>query len=420
MTNSQTYRNAGQLLVSRRAFLYGAAATGAAAAVGMGLAGCSAISGGDEDVPTLEVPESSLITQNDLQVLESANEKVQLIGNFDIPYGTLLWADDNDVVACLLPTETGSPLAQIGLLFPGSGSLDTVIGQAIGAAEHFEIYDVRASSGGLIWTEANVLKGTWRVYTARLAGGGIDGNIAMVDEGDSSFETPMLAVAANRAFWQVMPKASGNAGQSSKLMSAPFGQESATTLFESARRMATPPYSSGDSITITPRLDMGTPYYQLTNIDVMSGAVNDTLTLPSGMKPLQAAYGRNGFMFSFADIYNYGGGISNLGTYTPARPSAQGDYSSVKWFGFARTPSAAPAWCNDLLIVKSSYSVCGIDLNEGTYFAIEVDNGADNYGDYLATSGSRPTFVTFANIDHKPVAAPAVRACRVKIWTTIA
>ena len=157
-------------------------------------------------------------------------------------------------------------------------------------------------------------------------------------------------------------------------------------------------------------------YYQLTNIDAKSGAITDQLTLPHAMAPLEAGYGTNGFMFSFPDIYDYGGAISNLGTYTPLAKPSDGNYDAAQWFGFARTPTAAPAWCDDLLIVKSSYSVCGVDLASGKYFALDVDDGADTYGDYLATSGQHPTFVTYANIDHTPVEGKATHACRVKVW----
>ncbi|MBQ9043759.1 MAG: twin-arginine translocation signal domain-containing protein [Eggerthellaceae bacterium] len=407
------------MLVSRRAFLYGTAAAGAMAAVGLGLSGCGAITGGSDEVTYLEVPESSLVTLNDFEALDSPEGKIQLVGSFDIPYGTLVWANDDEVAACLLPTSSGSPLTQVGLLFFSSGSLNVVLDRAVGAAEHFEVYDVRATVNGLVWTEANVLQGIWRVYTARIANGGIEGAPVLVEEGDATYDTPMLAVSSKLAFWQVVPKAPNDAGLPSRLMAAAFGIDKTECVYENARRMGTPPYSDVDSITIAPRLDMSTVYYQLTNIDAQSGKVTDSLTLPGGMSPLETGYGKTGFMLSFADIYNYGDGISNLGTYTPVRKPSDGNYSNVKWFGFARTPTAAPAWCGNLLVVKSSYSVCGVDLEAGTYFAIDVDNGADDYGEYLASSGTHGNFVTYANIDHHPIGADAVHACRVKIWNVL-
>ena len=408
-----------QLLVSRRAFLFGTAAAGAAAAVGLGLAGCGSAAPDSGAVSYLKVPETSLVTMNDFEALDSYDDKIRLVEAYEIPYGTILWANDENVVACLLPTSSGSPLAQIGLLFLGSGSLDTVVSSAVGALEHYEIYDARATSSGIIWTEANILRGTWRIYTARLSGGVIDGGPVLVDEGDAAYETPMLAVSDTCAFWQVVPKAPNDAGLPSRLMRAEFGRINPFCVYENVRRMGTPPYSSGEAVTIAPRLDESTTYYRLTNINAAKGDVKDTMTLPGGMKPLEAGYGKTGFMFSFANIYDYGEGISNLGTYVPMRLPADGDYSSVPWFGFARTPTAPPAWCNDLLIVKSSYSVCGVNFDEGTYFAIDVDDGAEDFGDYLATSGIRKSFVTYTNIDHQPIGGESKHCCRVKVWTTV-
>lgn len=372
-------------------------------------------SGNDGSVPYLHVPESALTTLADFEALEDSAGQVQLLGDFDIPYGTLVWANDDDIAACLLPTESGSPLAQIGLLYLGSGMLDTVQEQAIGKADSFEIYDVRANSSGIVWTEANIMEGAWKIFAAPLTNGNI-GSARQVDEGGGDYETPTLGVAGNRAFWQVIPKSTENPELTSKLMAAPFSAGGATCVFESPRRSGTPVYSTANSVVIAPRADTAGVYYQLLKIDAGSGDVADTLTLPQGMKPLEAGYGNNGFMFSFPDIYDYGDGISNLGTYTPLSPIGNGDYSDAQWFGFARAPSAAPAWANDLLIVKSTYSVCGVDLAAGTYFAIDVENGADTYGEYLASSGANSTFVTYTNIDHKPIGEEKIHACRVKVY----
>lgn len=408
----------GETLVSRRRFLYGAIGAGALAAVGIGAAAIGAESGGsDSDVDYLDVPESALITLNDMEALDGPDDQIQLIGDFDIPYGTLVWANDDEVAACLLPTETGSPLAQIGLLYLGSGLCDTVLERAIGTASGYEIYDVRATAYGVIWTEANILQGVWRIYAAPLSEG-VMGDTVLLDEGDDRFDTPTLAVSGKRAFWQVVPKPDFSTDHPSRLMGATFGRDEKTCVFESERRMCTPPYSANGSIVICPRADVSGVYYQLTNINADTGEVTDSLTLPSAITPLEAGYGRNGFMFSFADIYDYEGAIANLGTYTPMTAPAEGNYDDLDWFDFARTPTAAPAWCGDLLIVKSSYSVCGVDLKAKTYFAIDVEDGSDTYGEYLASSGTHDAFVTYTNVDHTPIGGEKIHACRVKVWTT--
>ena len=388
----------------------------------MAAAGVGAVALGsrsdDNEITYLNAPEESLTTLSDLEALDSGEEKVALVGEFDLPYGTLVWANDDSYAACLLPTETGKPLTQIGLLALGSGELLTVLEEAVGAKEGFEIYDVRATSTGAVWTEADVLEGTWRIYSARLSNGALV-NPVKVDEGDSTYDTPTIAAVGDKAFWQVLPKLPNDQGLTSRLMKASLGAPVGATAFENARRMGTPVYAAEDSVVITPRVDSSSVYYQLTKIEASSSDVADTLTLPGAMYPLEAGYGKNGFMFSFADIYNYGGAIKNLGTYTPMEKPVNGDYDNAKWFGFARTPTAAPAWCKDLLIVKSSYSVCGVDLKAGEYFALDVENGADSYGEYLASSGTHDYFVTFTNIDYSPVGSDPIKTCRVKVWTAL-
>ena len=414
---SATDRKNEQVLVSRRRFLYGAIGVGAVAVAGAGAAVLGSRSN-DDEITYLEAPESALTPLTDLQALDSAEGKVSQIGEYDLPYGTLLWANDDRVAACLLPTETGKPLTQIGILALGSGTLTTVLEEAVGSKEGFEVYDVRATSTGAVWTEADVLEGTWRIYSARLANGSLVNPIKL-EEGDSTYDTPTIAAVGDKAFWQVLPKLPNDQGLPSRLMKATIGAPTSTTVLENARRMGTPLYAAEDSVVITPRVDASSVYYQLTNVMASSGEISDTLTLPGAMHPLEAGYGRNGFMFSFDDIYNYGGAIKNMGTYTPMENTQGGNYDAAKWFGFARTPTAAPAWCKDLFIVKSSYSVCGVDLKAGEYFALDVDNGADSYGEYLATTGTHDSFVTYTNIDYSPVGSDPVKTCRVKVWAAL-
>ena len=272
---------------------------------------------GDARITYLDAPDDALTTLTDLKCSTPprqgfANRRIRP------PYGSLVWANDDQVAACLLPTETGKPLTQIGILSLGSGALTTVLEEAVGSKEGFEVYDVRATSKGAIWTEADVLEGTWRVYSALLSNGTLV-NPVKLEEGDATYETPTIGAVGDKALWQVLPKLPNDQGLTSRLMKATIGTPSATTVLENARRMGTPLYAAEDSVVITPRVDSSSIYYQLSNVKVSSGEVDDTLTLPASMYPLEAGYGRNGFMFSFADIYNYGGAIANLGTYTPMK-----------------------------------------------------------------------------------------------------
>ena len=403
------------ILVSRRKFLYGAVGVGVAAAAIGGGAYAISRSNDSGDVEYLEVPEEAVTTQETLTAVEDYTERLSQIGEYDLPYGTLVWANSDEVAACLLPTELGSPLTQIGVLLLGSGLMETVLEDAVGTDEHFEVYDVRATENGMVWTEANILAGTWRIYTAKL--NGVDmGEPVLADEGGSDYDTPTLTAVDDYAFWQVLPKLPNDAGLTSRVMRCTFGSAKSDLFFESPRRMACAPYATKGALAICPRLDMGTVYYQLTCLDAKTAKVRDTCTLPSSMVPNDIGYGDNGFAFTFDSIYNYGGGIANLGTYTPLKAVTDGNYSAASWFSFARTPLTAPAWANGKFIVKSTRPVCAIDLKAGEYAVIDVEDGTETYGEFLASSGVHKTFVTYSNIDHTPVEGDHIHACRVKVW----
>ena len=316
-----------------------------------------------------------------------------------------------------LAADTGKPLTQVALLSLSSGNSTVVLEQAVGSDEGFEIYDVRATSSGLIWAEADILDGVWRIYTARTDGAAL-GNPALVEEGDGDWEMPTIAAVGNRAFWQVLPKASGpKKTEPSLFKRATMGANDIETLWTSIGRMATAPYATGDSVVITPRTDTSSIHYQLVRVDANTGEALDTMALPTSMKPLEAGYGNTGFMFSFDAGYQYGGGIASIGTYTPASAVTNGDYSNAPWFRFSRNPTAPPAWCGSYLMVKSRTQVVGINFDTNDWFAFDVKSGADDYGEYLASTGSRDAVVTYTNIDDKPLDGEARKYCLVRVWT---
>ena len=420
--------NGGEILLTRRHFLYGAIGVGALAAVGGGtIAVTSAMKQDDSgELAVLKVPEDA-VTPSDALTEVDASSALGLVSSFELPYGTLVWANDDNVAACLLPTEQSKPLTQVGLLFLGSGSHSVVVSQAVGQDEGFEIYDVRACSTGLVWTEADILDNVWRVYSASFDGETV-GDPQLLDEGTSDWETPTIAATAGFAFWQVLPRADGpRRSEASLLKRAAFGTGESSVVYESHGRMSTPPYALADSVVITPRTDTSSIHHQLTRIDARTGDVMDAMVLPTSMKPLEAGYGNTGFMFTFDAIYNYGDGIANLGTYTPAAQVAAAPadglgnaaYSAARWFRHTRTPTAAPAWCGRYLMVKSTTTV-GIDLEAQTYFAIDVKSGADDYYEYLASTGMGSTVVTYTNVNHQPIAGAAEKYCLVRVWAPIA
>ncbi len=448
--------------ISRRHFLYGIAGVAAVAVVAGGGFAISRATGssGSSNVSAdeiLAVAEDNVFTTDECVELADASTVMTLTATQQLDYGTLIWATDDTVAACLLPTETAVPLTQIGLIALDEGTCTTIVENAVGESEGFEIYDVRATSQGVIWIEANILEGTWRVYHTAIdisqvlkgntadtsgesgeseesEGSGTSrtstdsffrGTTVLAAQGDADWEMPTLAAVQNYAFWQILPRVDGEAAQEdSKLYRAVFGQSTSDEVYASHGRMACAPYACEDGVVITPRVDAANIYYQLTYIDAASAEVKDTLILPASMKPLDAGYGETGFSFMFDAIYDYGGGIANLGTYTAAESvtphtdpeqSAQ-SYDALEWFRYPRTPTTAPAWCGDWFMVKSSSAVCGVNFDRRQYFALDVEEGADDYGDFLATTGTRTHIVTYSNINYTTIDGEEVKHCLVRVW----
>ena len=411
---------AGDVAVTRRQLLVGAGAiAGIAVAAAGGMFAYSQIDANSTpDFETLAVSEDAVVTNSSLTDVE-ADACMSLIGSYELTYGTQVWANSDVIAACLVPGETSTPLATVELLWLGSGITQTALAEAVGQAEGFNIYDVRASEQGLIWVEADILDGSWRVYTATLTDGTV-GPATLVEEGDANWEMPQIAAVADKAFWQLLPRTDGTASaEASTLRAAAMGSSETHIAYTSNGRMCTPPYATASGIVITPRVDTSRVYYQLTYLDAASESVLDSLVLPVSMRPLEAGYGETGFMFSFDAIYNYGDGISQLGTYTPLRAATGVDASSATWFRYGRTPSAAPAWCSSYLMVKSITAVAGVNLATNELFALSVESGSDDYGDYLATTGTHNTVVTFSNIDDNPINGEARTCCLVRVWAPL-
>lgn len=442
---------AGEVLLTRRHFLYGMAGLAAAAALGGGgYAYSQFAANNDGDVPTLKVPTSAVFTTDDCTEMEDAATAMVVSAQIELPYGSLVWSSDDTIAACLLPTETSKPLAQIGILSLTGGTCSTVVENAVGEDDGFEIYDVRACPNGIIWAEADILEGLWRIYAATLTDLTV-GTPQLVDQGNSDWEMPTLAVAGSYAFWQMVPKADGPAdGERCKVKRAKFGSSDAEEVYTSKGRIPCAPYSANDCVVIVARAEVSGTYYQLTRINAESGEADEALVLPASMKPFEVGYGSTGFCFAFDGIYNYGDGIANLGTYVPAQDprdtpvqltneveqindknagieavmkraahESQLTYGAVNWFRFPRTPGTSPCWCGDWFMVKSTKAIAGINLNSRQFFALEVENGTEDYGEFLASTGERKRIVGFSNIDHKPLSGDTIHQCLVKVYEAI-
>lgn len=409
-----------ELLVSRRSFLSGTLRTGAmmglaGGALGMAteLSGCA---GGANPEP-LTVSSDDVTTAEELEEMEDYSSMLRPFATWEMPYGSVVYNSTPGMCVCLVPGESASPLTYVYTLDTATGERTRVIQSAVGTEDGFEVYDARGTSRGLIWVEANIFTRMWRVYMSPLTDGALT-NIQMVDSGDGEWEMPSIAVVGDYGFWQVRPRLDGSHTlDNSLLKKAAFGGSMASVAFTSEGRFATPIYALSDRLVITPRRDFNNlTHYELTLVNALTNAVEDTLCLQTGMRPVEAGWGTNGFFFCFDSIYDYGDGISNLGTYTPYEGVTGGNYQDKRWFAFVRVPTAPPCWCGNYFIVKSTTAVLGMDLGGRRYCVLDVEEGSDSYGEYLATSGTGSTFVTYSNVDAHPIVGENRKVCSIRVW----
>lgn len=388
-----------EVVLTRRNLLIGAGVVGGVAVLGGGATfAMDALEGNKSTtVEHISVPTDAVTELSSLSEANSADH-IAVVGRFKLPYGTLVWADNDTVAACLTPTSSSSPLNTVNLLYLSSGNNVQVLSAAQGAAEGYEIFDVRCSEEGLIWVEANVYEGAWRVYTAALSSGEAT-SIFQVDQGDSAWLTPSIAAVGSSAFWQVMPNSTGScAKEASVLRAARFGNQAVEVAYSSKRPFATRLVPCNEGVVITPRVESTSIYYQLTLISAEDHQTKDAMVLPSSMTPDQVGYGRSGFSFAFSNIYNYGDGIANLGTYTPTSAANPNNYNGLKWFHFGRTPTASPCWSGEWFFVKSTRAIAGVHFASNSYFMIDFTENTDSYGEYLVSTGTSENVVGLSQI----------------------
>lgn len=394
--------------LTRRQLIVGAAGIGALFAIGAGAQVATTAKEASSTVATLEVLEDAVVSLSDEGALSAieGDAPLALSGEYKLPYGSLVWANSDSYAACLLPTEGADPLCQGAILNLSDGTLTTILEAPVSTERGFDICDIRCNEHGVVWTEANCLSGEWRIYQASASGTSI-GSPVLAETGTSDYEIPYLCTAGNRAFWQVVPASSGNASaEDSLLKSASFGSSDVREDWRSKGRMGTAPYSTGDEVVITPRVDTTGVYYQMTLLDADSGSKKDELTLPTPMKPLDAGYVDGRFTFSFDASYQNQGGLSGIGTFAPID---RGGSSGSEWFCFDRNPTAAPAWSGSYFMVKSTRTVSGIDFAARTYFTLPCPDGCDDYGDFLASTGTHDVIVTYLGMPSDDDAHTLVR-----------
>ena len=387
-----------EVIVSRRQLLFGALGVAALGGTAFAVSSHSKQVKEESEIKVLKVPEDAVSSTADYDGESiTAKECMSLAGSFRLPYGTLIWSSSDQYAACLIPTTTSSPLSVAAVLSLDSGNYEVVLDKAVTPESGWEIFDVRANESAVIWTEAHCMANTWKVYQASYTPGKGIGEPVLLAEGNQNLETPFLAIAGERVFWQILPSLTGETpDEDSLIFASPIGENKPIEVCRSRGRMASPLYATQNGIVCTPRIDTDGVYHELTYVEASSLKTKDTLILPGGMKPTEAAWGNGRFSFAFDAIYNYGEGIANLGTYIP---ETNENPEKASWFRFDRNPIAAPAWCGPWFVVKSTRGVSCVDTTNKVMFSLGCPDGTDDYGDYLATSGTGKVIVTYCNID---------------------
>lgn len=402
-------------LITRRNLLIGAAGVAAVAGVAFGANRIADSIDEERKIPVLNLSADSVESAAAYDQVEM-DACVALQSRVELPYGSLVWSSCPTVAACLLPTETASPLTKVALWSITSGLDVTVLDEAIGTSQGYEIYDVRATDQAIIWTEANILQESWCIYSASVSELALGEPVLMESGNCSEWETPGIAAVGPYVYWQLLPNVEGPfATEQSTLRKAKAGATSFSAIVHSTGRMATAPYALVDGIVVTPRADAEGVFYQPTLLDAKTDEVLDTFIMPQNMKPQDVGYGKNGFIIAMGAIYDFNDGLSNLGCFSPTvKPAEAAQYSTVKWVTYTRQPSAPPCWSGPWFIVKSTQAVCGFDPESRKSFVIDPQNGSEDWGDYLATTGISDTIVTFAHVDYTPLNSGVVHAILTK------
>ena len=393
--------------LSRRAFIAGSTSLAAGALVGGALAGCSSSSStadttttdsslnstaDSNDVPVLMVDSSEILSFEDFEQLD-ATDRYTVAHTYTLPLGSMVWRASEGLAVVMGIGETSSPLSQVKMLDLDTGSLTTIISQAIGVADGYELYDVRASSSTIAWTEYDYATADWRLYAATLnsTATGI-GDAYKLDEGDENWDTPLICVAEDQVYWTRLPYENGlYTSGSSYLRKSDARGSDVTDVYTSQGRLITIPQYSEGVVTFVPRLASSNVYYQMTAMNTSTDEIVLQATLPSGVKVMDAIYMQGAFSFCVEANYDSTSAIATMGTY---RNLTSGDY-----FQMNRTPSCTPAICGGKFIVKLGKSTAVVDIANKQYYTIAAPAYSWSYGDYLASSGVCDSLVVYSTVD---------------------
>lgn len=378
---------------SRRGFLRGVVGAGALAAAGS-LAGCHK---GTDGSAGLMVPSSSLVTTDDLEEAWF-DDVLSCDVDVDLDLGTMAWGIDDQYALLMQTGEGARPLNTLGLFNLQSGSVSSLLDQAVGADEGFDIYEARASSDLLLWTEVNYSTYDWRVYCSPLDSSMGMGSNTLYDQGPADFMPPLLCACGDQAVWTVSPDEEGAHAKDGSVVKARSLSEGGD------RRLANPrgyllaiPERSDGVVTTVMRADTDSTNYQLLAQRPGSGEVVSQVIMPPSVRPMDAILLDGRFAFQIEASFSSNSAIAQMGTYF--------DIGDGRYLRINRVPSCTPALHGGWLITKSGKATLCIDPAGGRYVIVDAPPHSLGHGDYLATSGACGRFLVYSTVTDENDAA---------------
>ncbi|MDO4595793.1 MAG: hypothetical protein Q4B30_02315 [Coriobacteriaceae bacterium] len=379
--------------ISRRSFTIGAALSGAGIAASAALSGCKKH---PDEKPTSGEPQ---VVKDESQIVNVYDEYdakdmgYKPAASWMLPLGTVLFHSEGERAAAMMTPEDPLHPNALGVLNLTNGKLATLI-QDPASGRGYSFYDVRCSNGLFAWVEIDYVTREWSLWAQPFSDGSLAGEQVKLDGGDENWEPCTFAVTASSVVWLKMPQASGKKSSSdSHCMMWSVGDAEGHSLLTSHGRFATPPRISSGVLTVVPRVNEneGT-YYGLTalSLEGSGGARIDQLVLPSPVKPFDAVYTGEVFVFSIEAAYQSVGSLGNMGTFIGREG---GPYVYV-----GREPAAQVSFNGSRYFIKSQSSHAVVDTRAHQTGAIWSPDRCLGFGDFPASEGQTTSFLTYATV----------------------
>ena len=326
-------------------------------------------------------------------------------GEWELSLGNVLHEGEGTWLPVTTAGASATPMVKGSAFSIESGELKEVVAGPISSnSPNVVIYDARCSDAAYAWVELDTLAKTWSLHAAAFSDGALTEKANTLWEGDADWDPPRFAVTGNKVIWLVMPSASGNkTTENSHCYLWKTGASDASDVVESQGRFATAPSVSGDTVTLTPRVNTeeGT-FYGITAYSLADdlSTIVDQLVMPEGVRPFHAVRVGESFVLSVEADYGFGGLLGAMGTYIA---TSDGNFLSI-----AREPYTNVAGTkNGLVVVKSRASYFVIDTANSSYSVLGAANRCVDYGEFPARVGECGTFVTFSTIKNADNGYPA-------------